>query len=98
MTAPATYATAEPVAAATTKRVMPAVRPRDPKAAAARGAACLKASCVMEAEPVSAKMLVVVARWLVVWKSSPERVGPSDRNSPAIDHEDTAARAASMNG
>src|SRR5262245_20701162 len=77
---------------------MPAARARDPKAAPARGAAWAKTSWARAAEPVRTKMPTLAARWLVVWKSSPDRLDPRERNRPAIDHEETAARAASMNG
>src|SRR5262245_49055871 len=77
---------------------MPAARATDPNAAAAHGAARRKRICAMEAEPVRAKVPEVAARWLVVWKSSPDSCGPRERNRPAIDQDETAPRAASRNG
>src|SRR5262245_59681305 len=98
ITAPARYATTESAAAATTRSDIPTASASDPNAAPAQGAARVKASCPIAAEPVRVKIPTLAVRWLAVWKISPDRWDPRERNSPAIDQDETAAREASRNG
>ena len=99
MIAPARKTTLESVEEAMTISTMPAASATEPAAAPAHGAVRPSTSCATARRAGQREHAGMPAtRWLVVWKRSPESCGPSDRNSPPIDHEDITPSAASRNG
>src|SRR5512133_3014299 len=98
MIAPVRKTTLEAVEEAMTISTMPAESATDPAAAPAHGGVRPSASCATAAEAARAKTPSEATRWLVVWKRSPDSCGPSDRNKPAIDHDDMTPRAARKKG
>jgi hypothetical protein len=76
----------------------PAARATEPAAAPAHGFVRPKASWPSAPEPARTKTGMPETRWLVVWKRLADSCGPSDRNSPPMDHDDITPRAARKNG
>src|SRR3954453_22149913 len=97
-TEPVQYSAGEPSEAEKTMRIVPSASANEPAEAASQAGVRPNASCAAAPEPASANTLSPATMWLPVWNSVAASVGPSDRNSPPIDHDDTTPRAARKNG
>jgi hypothetical protein len=97
-TEPTRSRAAESVEAATTMIAVPAASATDPPAAPTHGARRPKRSCAAEPQAARTKMLMPVTMWLVVSNRVADSCGPSERNRPPTDHDESTASAARRNG
>jgi hypothetical protein len=98
MTDPMRSRAAESVAAEATMIAVPAASARDPPEAPTHGARRPNASCEAEPHAASTKTLMAVTMWFVESNRVAESCGPSERNRPPTDHEESTASAARRKG
>src|SRR5215211_2333926 len=89
---------ADSVAAASTMTAVPAASATDPPAAPTHGARRPNPSCAAEPQAARTNTLMPVTTWFVVWNRLADNCGPSDRNRPPTDHDESTASEARRNG
>jgi hypothetical protein len=77
---------------------MPSESATDPPTAPSHGDDRANASWASEPAPASTNTPRPATRWSVEWNRLADSCGPSEKNSPPIDHEEITASDASRNG